>query len=135
MILLWREDTSSDVWTFGQLTNYLALGELGLRVNLCVPAPRTFPPSTVEIETEGEPSIFFLAGLVFVLSVPLRKLLIEFKVNVEFFELNVTHKDTAYTTCKYYFANILDQIRCFDYDKSQYKGTPFGVTGIDKLVL
>jgi hypothetical protein len=135
VILIWREVTNPEVWTHANLTNYLDLCDQGLKANLCVPAPRPFPESTLEIETEVEPADFILAGPIFVVSGGLRKILDEFEVPAEYFQLKVVHQGDVYRKRVFYFANLLDVADCFDYEKSHYEQTPMGITGIDALVL
>ena len=135
MTLIWREDTAPDVYTVAELTNYLELCEQGLKIDLCVPAPRPFPSSVLAIETDHKPADYFLAGLVFVVSGELRSVLETFNVHAEFHELSVTHKSKQYTSKEYYYCNILDAVDCLDYELSEYKTTPHGVTRIEKLVI
>lgn len=135
MILSWRVDPDDEVWTLARLTNYIELCEKGLKPNLCVPVPWPFPESTLEISTEGQPADFISAGSIFVVSEKLRAILGEFKVPAEYFQLRVMHNGKLYVKRKFYFANILDVVDCFDYERSVYEQTPMGVTGIDTLVL
>lgn len=135
MILVWRPDTNPDVWMLATVRNYLELCDVGLKPNLCVPAPQPFPSSTLEIETDGEPADFIWAGSLFVVSGQLRTILNDFHVNAEFFQLKVIHRGEIYREREFYFANLLDAVACFDYEKSECQTTPTGVVGIDKLVL
>jgi hypothetical protein len=134
VILIWREDTDPEVWTLANLTNYLDLCELGLKANLCVPAPQPFPDSTLEIETEVEPADFMTAGPIFVVSGELRTILEEFNVRAEYFKLRAIHCGKDYQKKVFYFVNILEAVACLDYERSEYERTPMGVTGIEKLV-
>ena len=90
MILVWRVDTRNEVWTNGELKNYLELCELGLKVDLCVPVPQPFPNSTLVVSTRREPADFFFAGLVTVVSARLRAILEAFQVNAEFLALKTS---------------------------------------------
>jgi hypothetical protein len=96
MILIWRTDTSPAVWTNGYVRNYFDLCDLGLKANLCLPAPRPFPPTTLVIETDAQPADYICAGPIFVVSERLRAVFDEFGVPAEYFKLNVLHHNDEY---------------------------------------
>lgn len=139
MILVWRVDTRNEVWTNGELKNYLELCELGLKVDMCVPVPQPFPNSTLVVSTRREPADFFFAGLVTVASARLRAILEAFQVNAEFLALKTVWKGKPYTKQAFFLCNILDDVACFDYRKSRFKQTSSGrlagVSEIEYLVL
>lgn len=131
MILIWRDDGFVE----SAVTNYIELCELGFKPNLCQPAPRPFPESTLEVENRADPPDFFHAGNLFVVSSRLCKLLQRFQVNAEFLPLDTIVQKRSYTKGQFWLVNILDAVPCLDYENSKYDQTDFDVRGIERIVL
>jgi hypothetical protein len=134
MILIWRASTPTGKLTNGRVENYMELTE-NFRVNGCEEYPAPFPPSALEITTGGEPTDFFYAGPMFIVSGEMCQLLEKFEVNAEFFPLTTLQKGRPYDRKEFYFANILDAVECFDFEKSEYTMTEYGADQIENLVL
>jgi|GEM_PF-2943102 len=132
MVLIWRD---SGKYTNGLITNFYELADLGLVPNLCLPTPERLPNILLDITTVGEPNDFFYAGNMFIISELLKEILSEFPIKIEFNELSVTQKGKPYLGKKFYYANILEEVCCFDFEKSKYEATNKGIDRVEDLVL
>lgn len=132
MTLIWRD---SGEYTNGLVTNYFELADLGLIPNFCLPAPSHLPEILLDISTETKPNDFFYAGNLFIISQALKDILIDIPDKIEFHELSVTQLGKEYSEQKYFYANILEEVCCFDYEKSKYTQKEKGIDKIEHLVL
>ena len=110
MILTWREDDSSSVFTSAEFPNYLDLVKLGLKCRVCVPLPRPFPLSVVRIDGNDEPTDFFYAGPLPVVSIALKNILEGHQVNAEFEKIVAVQNNNQIQNKHFYICNVLDEI-------------------------
>lgn len=132
MVLIWRD---SGKYIDAVVTNFQTLDGLGFEPNRCVPIPSNLPQISLNIETGGMPNDFFYSFNMFIVSETLKQLLSGFPIKVEFRELYVTQKGKPYHGHKFFYANVLDEVCCFDYENSKYEATEKGIKGIERLVL
>ena len=101
MILIWRDSSPPGDYTSGEVNNYMDLTER-FRVNGCQEYPKPFPPSILNITTEGIPADFFFAGPMFIASDRMCDLLNRFDVDAEFFELTTLQQGKTLQDRKFY---------------------------------
>lgn len=103
-----------------------------------VPLKNVFPTTTIILKSKPKPPDFLTLGSVAVVSDRLRIFLQQERVSAEFIDINVIQKGEPLEQ-RYYFANFLDVISCFDFDRSIFQEYPpeagGGILNIDELYL
>lgn len=85
----------------------------------CVPLSTVFPATTVAIRSKGLPRDYFEVGSMIVVSQRLKQTLESFKVNAEFFKIDIHTAGDVVVSDDYYCCNILDCVDCFDYSRGK----------------
>ncbi len=116
MTKIWVSTDRDAEFTEAQIMNLEEFIERDIKLMSCEPLAGRFPSTTIQIQSDHPPDDYFNTGGMFVVSEQLKSLLERFNVNAEFFHLSVNYEGAAYLTTKFYFANLLDERECFDFE-------------------
>ncbi len=120
MTKIWRESSEPDGSTEAQILGLEDHLGIYMAVMGCRSMAGQFPRTSVEILSDHPPTDYFETGGMFVVSEKLKSVLDEFKVNCEYFHLQVVYHESEFTHKNFYFCNILDCIECFDLVRGEY---------------
>jgi hypothetical protein len=121
MTKIWMSTLSDIEYTEAQILNLDEFIKLGIKLMSGEPLSDRFPRTTVEIQSDHPPADYFNTGGMFVVSDRLKAVLEECDAKAEYFELEILFQGKPYTERRYYFANILDKVDCFDREKGKYQ--------------
>lgn len=131
MTLIWRSSEEASL-VDAELQNYSELTGDGWYPDTCTPIPTPFPKCFLKLNGKKEPTDFFFAGPISVVSHALRDVLLRFNTKAEFLPLTVS-VESGSTLQGYDLMNILDSAECLDREKSKFKMTEHGAKGIEYL--
>lgn len=134
MYFVWKSDFDNDrFYTRASIVNAKAL--VGLKLVAGQSLVGLLPVIDLEIESDCEVADYFNAGPLFVVSEKLRKVLDDANASVEYHSVNLLKKGKRIDGVKYYFANLLEKIDCFDFEKSTYTVDDGFIDKIERLVI
>lgn len=120
MTKIWKQAwESEEEYTHALLLNKAAVGTY-MDVNSCKSMVGRFPNTRLKILSGHPPTDYFDVGGMFIVSEPLKSVLDEFHVHVEFFLLQIKYQGKKYTKHSFYFCNILDCVDAFDLKQGEY---------------
>ena len=132
MYLVWKSDFENEpVHTRATVLNIKALA--GINLTGGHPLLGQLPVITLEIVSDYPPADYFNAGPLFVVSERLRKLFEVVGVPVEYHPVVLHNKTQEKIFAKYFFANIIDKVDCFDFENSVYTMDGEFIDKIQKL--
>ncbi len=142
MVKLWRQDARVERYTTAGFSDESmeALDASGENYGGAAPLSDQFPKLTIRIRTRHAPDDYFTVGILFVASEGIKRILEEFNVKAQYFQLDVIYRRKPYLKRRFFFVHLLDYVDCFDFDRSQYametkKGWPDRVKTIEMLAI
>jgi hypothetical protein len=136
LVKIWKQDARcEEFYTSAQMINMKEVAPL--KVMRGISLKGIFPKVSLVLQYEFPPADFFDSGsLYFIVSEPLKELLEKHaNAQIEYYELELRQRGKIYTDKRFYFANIMSQVDCFDRQNGQY--TPQGelINKITKLAI
>lgn len=133
-LLIWREGDTKAPRPNLYTDNMEELSDAEWVDNLCVPIPKEMPTPRIVADPPYQQFDCADSGD-FLVSERMKNLLESFSVVAETVPCEVIQANGKPTNLKYYLFNLLDQVACFDYERSVWDNVEGEVDGIDELVL
>ena len=121
MTKIWKSDTSKEeLYTRARIINMKDVAPLRVMTGRSLKG--VFPKVSLVIESEFPPADFFHSGsLYFIVSETLKDIIEGCaSAQAEFYELELRRQGNIYQEKKFYFANLMTQVDCFDYSNAKY---------------
>jgi len=135
MVKIWKSDTSfEEFYTRARVINVKDIPHMLMHG---MSLKGSFPKLSLVIESDATPADFFYSGAVyFIVSEPLKELLeTHANANIEFYELELRQRGKIYKEKRFYFANIMNQVDCFDRKNGKYAPQGDLINDIERLAI
>lgn len=134
MHFVWKADSDNErAYTRAQIVNVKALS--GVKLVSGKSLIGQLPGIELEIISDYEPADYFSAGPLFIVSDRLRTVFEAVNAAVEYHPVTLLNQPGLRNGPEYFFANLLEKVDCFDFEKSVYSlDGPF-IDKIEKLAI
>lgn len=124
-------------WTEADCDNFQEIWDHPVGITQLEPLGSDFPIPILRLCRHAKPFDFFVVGSLRVVSNSLKELFISSNAVVEFFEVQLYEKSgDIYEHEQFYFAHLLKEVDCFDFERSVYETYRWGdVRHAEKVVL
>lgn len=133
MTKIWCDDFDDDTYTDAKIEDVRSF--IGIPLASGRPLGDRFPKGTrVRIRSSGPPADFFMAGPMFVISEKMKTVFEQFHAKVEYFTLEARGVPQTALDSAYYFANLIEVVDCFDWERAEFTEEGGFATDIERLV-